>query len=135
MSLRDIGGAAQDSHPEVVLYQALRALNVPVEAQVPVIRSGDGVTIHLDLGVPAVRWGIELDIHPEHRSVDGHHRDARRVRGLHDGAWQIEPVSELDMADPERLAGELAELYRRRLRVFSDPPVGNSALGRVSTLG
>lgn len=135
LSLRDIPGAAQDSHPEVVLYHALRALNVPVDAQVPVIRSSDGVTCHLDLAVPAVRWGIELDIHPEHRSVDGHHQDARRVRSLHDGAWQIEPVSELDMADPERLVGELVELYRRRVRVFGVPPVGHSEPGRVPTLG
>ena len=70
-----------DSHPEVVLHDALRALGVPVDAQVPVRCPADGVTIHVDLAVPAVRWGIELDIHPEHRSVDGHQRDSRRVRG------------------------------------------------------
>ena len=114
-----------------MLYDALRALNVPVDAQVPVIRAGDGVTIHLDLGVPAVRWGIELDIHPEHRSVDGHQRDARRVRGLHDSDWQIEPVSELDMADrrdasPTSSPSCIASA--QLVRVFGAPdPVRHSA--------
>jgi hypothetical protein len=130
-----LGGEPHDSHPEVVLHDALRALGVPVEAQVPVRCPADGVTIHVDLAVSAVRWGIELDIHPEHRSVDGHQRDSRRVRGLHDTDWQIEPVSELDMAEPRRLAAELAELYRRRIRVFGAPPLRGSALGRASTLG
>ena len=134
-TLLGLGGEAQDSHPEVVLHDALRALGVPVDAQVPVRCPADGVTIHVDLAVPAVRWGIELDIHPEHRSVDGHQRDSRRVRGLHDADWQIEPVCELDMADPRRLAAELAELYRRRIRVFGAPPVRGSTLGCVSTLG
>ena len=73
-TLLGLGGEAHDSHPEVVLHDALRALGVPVDAQVPVRCPADGVTIHVDLAVPAVRWGIELDIHPEHRSVDGHQR-------------------------------------------------------------
>ena len=93
---------------------------------------------HLDLGVRAVRWGVELDIHPEHRSVDGHHRGARRLRSLHDSAWQIEPVTELDMVSVERLADELAALYHdraRSIRVPGDPLWSGAALGCAGALG
>lgn len=109
-------GESQDSHPEVVLLDALVRRGLPVEAQVEVARP-NGVVRHLDIAVPAARWGVELDIHPEHRSVDGHHRDARRRRSLHIAGWQVEPVSELDMVDPatiERLADELRALLRER---------------------
>jgi hypothetical protein len=135
-SLRELGHAPQDSHPEVVLLDALLRRSVPVEPQVPVDRGG--VVFHLDLGVPVARWGVELDIHPEHRSLDGHHRDARRLRSMHDSAWQIEPVSELDMGDVESLADELAALYRDRaasIRVSADPLWRVPALGCAGALG
>jgi hypothetical protein len=134
--LLELGHDPQDSHPEVVLLDALLRRDVPVEPQVPVDRGGR--VFHLDLGVPSVRWGVELDIHPEHRSVDGHHRGARRLRSLHDSAWQIEPVTELDMASVERLADELAALYHDRARltrVQGDPLWRGAALGRAGTLG
>jgi hypothetical protein len=135
-SLREVGHAPQDSNPEVILLDALLRRDVPVEPQVPVDRGG--VVFHLDLGVPAARWGVELDIHPEHRSVDGHHRDARRVRSLHVSSWQIEPVTELDMASVEHVADELAALYRdraRTIRVPEDPLWRAPALGRAGALG
>jgi hypothetical protein len=135
-SLFELGHDPQDSHPEVILLDALLRRGVPAEPQVPVVR-GD-VVVHLDLGVPAARWGVELDIHPEHRSVDGHHRDARRLRSMHDSAWQIEPVTELDMVNVESLADELAALYRDRalgIRVPGDPLWRAPALGRAGTLG
>lgn len=114
-TLADVTGIApQDSHPEVLLCDSLLARGVPVEPQVPVVGSADGIVFHLDLGVPAARWGIELDIHPEHRSVEGHQRDSRRARSLHANGWQIEPVAELDMRRLASLADELAALYRER---------------------
>jgi hypothetical protein len=84
------------------------------------------------------RWGIELDIHPEHRSVDGHHRDARRFRSLHESSWQIEPVTEQDMLCVERLADELTALYHERAcatRVSSDPMWRAPELESASALG
>ena len=58
-----------------------------------------GGPVHVDLAVPDIRWGIELDIHPEHRSDRGSRGDARRYRSLHFVEWQVEPVSEADMAN------------------------------------
>jgi hypothetical protein len=122
VSMLDLGFEPQDSHPELRLFDALLRRRVPVEPQVAVQR-GDGVTVHVDLAVPAARWGVELDIHPEHRSVDGHHRDVGRVRSLHRFGWQIEPVAELDMNNVERVADELAALYATRARGTGVPAV------------
>lgn len=128
-----VGIAPQDSHPEVVLRDALLEAGIPIEPQVPV-RGSNGVTFHVDLGVPDLRWGIELDIHPEHRSVEGHHRDASRARRLHGTDWQIEPVSELDMVHLATLVNELARLYQARLaatRGLGVDPGGHPHLGRA----
>jgi hypothetical protein len=121
-TLEAVGGhTAQQSHPEVLLAEALRRHGVPVEHQVRVVRPTDGRPMRLDLAVLDVRWGVELDIHPEHRSVEGHAADAERRRSAHRAGWQVETVSEHDVRDVDRLARELAVLYR--LRVRSGRPV------------
>jgi len=84
---------------EVVLADALRRRNVPVVPQTQLARLADGRTARIDLAVPEVRWGVELDIHPEHRTLDGSARDARRSRQVHLVGWQIEPVTALDLQD------------------------------------
>jgi hypothetical protein len=106
--------APNESHPEVALAEALRARGVPVEHQRRLLRA-DGRTARVDLAVPTVRWGVEVDLHPEHRTLDGRARDARRERDLHLLDWQIEPVTEQDMTDVDALAAELAGLYRARV--------------------
>jgi len=113
------------------LLCCLHPCNVPVESQLEAQRP-DGITVHLDFGVPSARWAVELDIHPEHRTVDGHHRDAGRIRSLHRFGWQIEPVAELDMGNVGRVADELTALYVDRARSIGVPNVptgGRSALG------
>jgi len=115
------GHAPQDSHPEVELADALRRQGVPVEHQVRVVRPSDGRPMFIDLAVPAARWGIELDIHPEHRSVEGHAADAGRRRVAHRAGWQLETVSEHDARDVERIAAELAALYWARRRDLDHP--------------
>jgi hypothetical protein len=115
-TLTSLGGQS-DSHPEVVLVDELQRRGVPVEAQCPVVRPADGRTFHVDLGVPSIRWGVELDIHPEHRTTEGHASDAERRREMHRQGWQIEVVTELDMHRPQQIARELAGLYRRRCQL------------------
>jgi hypothetical protein len=70
--------------------------------------------------VAAIKWGIELDIHPEHRSIEGHGGDARRYLSLHLVEWQVEPVSEADMQNVGTIADELTVLYHARCRQFAD---------------
>lgn len=111
--------APNESHPELKLAEALRARGVPIENQTRLVRSSNGRTARVDLAVPAVRWGIELDIHPEHRTFEGQANDAIRIRDLHQQHWQIEPVTERDMEDPAALADELVALYENRRRHWS----------------
>jgi hypothetical protein len=125
-NLARLGGRPLDSHPEVMLAEALRARGIPIEHQAPLPRASNGHRAHVDLAVPAIRWGIELDIHPEHRTCDGHASDVRRKRDLHRLDWQIEPVAELDMDQVEDVANELAVLYRLRCRAVSEERAGVS---------
>lgn len=120
-SLRRLDGSAPaHSHPEVVLAEALRLRAVPIEQQTRVVRPAGGSIVHVDLAVAAIKWGIELDIHPEHRSIEGHGGDARRYRSLHLVEWQVEPVSEADMQNVGTIADELTVLYHARCRQFAD---------------
>jgi hypothetical protein len=122
-TLEALGGdAPRQSHPEVVLGEALRQRGIPVESQVAVMLGSGRRPLHVDLGVRTARWGVELDIHPEHRSWEGHASDASRRRDLHRVAWQIETVSEHDMRDVDRLADELADLYAVRERAIRPHP-------------
>jgi hypothetical protein len=112
--------AASESHPEVVLAHRLRARGVPVEPQFADLHLDDGSRIRLDLAVPSVRWGIEIDVHPDHLLLEGTSKDKRRDRKCHRIDWQIERVTELDLLDLEALLDELEELFRARVsnRVF-----------------
>lgn len=111
--------APNESHPEVLLADALRARGIPIEHQTRLVRASNGRTARVDLAVPAIRWGIELDIHPEHRTYDGQASDARRTRDLHVLDWQIEPVTEDDMERLASLVEELTGLYLARCRHLS----------------
>ena len=113
-NLERLGSAPNESHPEVVLAEALRSRGVPVEHQTRVVRTSTGREARIDLAVPDIRWGIELDIHPEHRTFEGQAHDAVRTRDLHRHDWQIEPVSERDMENLVAIVDELEVLYRGR---------------------
>jgi hypothetical protein len=65
---------------------------------------------------------VELDIHPEHRSLEGHAADAERRREMHRLAWQVETVAERDMTDLGRVTRELVELYHLRCRHLAPHP-------------
>jgi hypothetical protein len=115
------GSAPNESHHEVRLAEALRARGIPIENQSRLVRASSGRTARVDLAVPAIRWGIELDIHPEHRTYEGQANGAARTRDLHGLEWQIEPVTERDMENLAALVDELVTLYVRRRR---HPSVG-----------
>ena len=107
---------AAESHPEIVLAEALRAKGVPVQPQFRDLDLPDGSRVRLDLAVPTARWGIEIDVHPDHLLLDGTTNDKRRDRKCHRIGWQIERVTEIDLLDLPGLIDELVELYTIRAR-------------------
>jgi very-short-patch-repair endonuclease len=106
---------AAESHPELILAEALRARGIPVEPQFAALQLLDGSRVRLDLAVPAARWGIEIDVHPHHLLLDGTAKDKRRDRQCHRIGWEIERVTEIDMLDVDGLVDELDALYTARL--------------------
>lgn len=59
-------GGPLESHREVQLAVPLRARGIPVEAQTTWLQLPNGTRARLDLSVPSIRWGIEVDAHPDH---------------------------------------------------------------------
>lgn len=103
-----------DSHPELVIMNGLLARGIPVQPQSD-LRLPNGRRIRIDLAVPAVRWAIEVDIHPEHDRPSGVASDKRRDRQSHLIDWQVERVTEDDYVDLAALLDELTILYRTRV--------------------
>ncbi len=106
---------AAESHPEVKLGDALRERGVPVVPQVSGLKLPNGAKIRIDLAVPAARWAIEIDVHPDHLLLEGTTKDKRRDRQCHMIGWQVERVTEVDLLDLAGLVDELVALYEARL--------------------
>ena len=106
---------AAESHPELTVADALRARGIPVEPQFASLELLDGSSVRLDLAVSSARWGIELDIHPDHLLLDGTVKDKRRDRKCHRIGWQIERVTEIDLLDFDGLIDELVALHTARI--------------------
>jgi hypothetical protein len=106
---------AAESHPELVLGDALRARGVPVVPQVSDIQLPNGAAIRIDLAVPVARWAIEIDIHPDHLLLEGTTKDKRRDRQCHLIGWQVERVTEVDFLNLSALVDELVALYEARV--------------------
>lgn len=111
-------GRPADSHPEVLIAQGLRRRGVPIVTQVEPLLLPGGKRITLDLAVPAVKWGVEIDVHPDHWLLPGTARDKGRDRRCHLVGWQVEHVSEVDLLDLDAICDELALLYRTRCELL-----------------
>jgi hypothetical protein len=106
---------AAESHPEIKLGNALRQRGIPVVPQVSGLKLPNGTKIRIDLAVPAVRWAIEIDVHPDHLLLEGTTKDKRRDRQCHLIGWEVERVTEVDLLDHASIVDELVALYEARL--------------------
>ena len=52
-----------------------------------------------DLAVPDLRWALEVDVHPDHRSIAGASRDNRRDAAADAAGWSVRRVAELQLTD------------------------------------
>jgi hypothetical protein len=103
-----------ESHPELRVARALLARGVPIETQAVTLRLPNGRLARLDLSVTDVRWGVEVDVHPDRLLLEGTTRDKRRDRQAGLIGWKIERVTAVDLQALDEVADELAELYRLR---------------------
>jgi hypothetical protein len=107
-------GAALESDPEFVVASALWARGVPVVAQETWLDLPNGKRARIDLSISELRWGVEIDIHPDHLGINGTAADKRRDRQCHLIGWEIERVTTLDLLDLDQTIDELSSLYRTR---------------------
>jgi len=96
---RRLAGGAAESHPEVIVGEALakaglRGLVRQYEIDIP----GYGPA-RFDLAVPKLRWAIEIDIFPTHDETIGRLRDRRRDAAALSAGWT---TSRLDRTTFER---------------------------------
>ena len=103
-----------DSHPELVLLEALRTAGLALETQVSV-RLRDGAIVHPDLGDPTCGFYIEIDDHEWHGGRLDSTYDDRRDRQVRLVGGAVERVSTDEITPLRRgLIGELLEAHRRQ---------------------
>jgi hypothetical protein len=107
-------GTPHESHPEVVVAERLLARGVPVVVQTTWLDLPNGRRARLDMSVPALRWGVEVDVHPGHLGLTGTTGDKGRDRQCHLIGWQVERVTSLDLTDLDGIIDELVALYEAR---------------------
>lgn len=112
-------GRPRESDWERRVVDALRARGVTdLECQVWESLPGHGAA-RFDLAIPAIRWVLEVDVHPEHRSMEGQSSDFRRDRRVKRVGWATDHVGEAELAvDFAWTMDDVAEsITARRLEV------------------
>lgn len=115
LSLRSDWQRPADSGLELRVLKALERRGVnPLVRQYP-LRLIDGTVIHLDGAVPELRWAVEIDHVTWHGGRFDTQRDKARDRGARRLGWQVERVTDQELAeDFARAISELVELHRLR---------------------
>lgn len=111
-----IDGGAPESHWESRVVTELHRRGVAgLETQYPIELPGWGAA-RLDIAVPRLRWGVEIDGFPDHFTEDGSTRDARRDTAAAALGWLVTRVT--TMALRRDFPGEIdllmAVYYHRR---------------------
>jgi hypothetical protein len=105
-----------DSHLEVVVFDGLRRLGVAGLVRQERIDLRPGWSIHLDVAVPEIRWGVAVDHVTWHGGRVDAQRDKRNDRLARLLGWTIERVTDEDLCErPSDTCTELADLYRMAL--------------------
>lgn len=107
-------GGPLESHPELQIAAELQARGIPIVVQQTWLDLPNGRRIRLDISVPDVRWGLEVDVHPDHFLRDGNGADRQRDRQCRMIGWQVDRVTSIDLLDIDAVIDELVELHRLR---------------------
>lgn len=99
---------------ELRVLKALERRGVRLIRQYP-LRLTDGTTIHPDGADPAIRWAIEIDHVTWHGGRLDAQYDKRRDRAARLVGWQIERVTDLELAEGfAAVVEQLVALHRQR---------------------
>ena len=116
---RRLAGGAAESHPEVIVGDALRRAGVRgLVRQHEVDIPGYGPA-RFDLAIPKLRWAIEVDVFPTHDETIGRLRDRRRDTAAATVGWITTRLGraeyERDLAGwATRTAASYRDLHRSR---------------------
>ena len=110
-----VPGRPLESHPEVRVAKALVARGIPIVAQQTWLDLPNGHRARLDMSVPDVRWGVEVDAHPDHFLRQGT-ADRQRDRQCHQIGWQVEHATALELLDFDTLIDDLVAGYHARVK-------------------
>lgn len=93
---------------EMRVFNALERRGVTGLVRQHAIKLPDGVTIHADVALPDIRWALEVDHVTWHGGRIDAQRDKTRDRQLRRVGWQVDRVTDVDIAD--HLDGTITEL-------------------------
>lgn len=110
-----VPGGPLESDPEVRVAKALVARGVPIVAQQTWLDLPNGHRARLDMSVPNVRWGVEVDVHPDHFLRQGT-ADRRRDRQCHQVGWQVDHATGIELLDFDTLIDDLVASYHARVK-------------------
>jgi very-short-patch-repair endonuclease len=112
-------GRPRESDWERKVFDALFARGVSdLESQVKETLPRHG-SVRFDLAIPAIRWVLEVDVHPEHRTIEGQGGDHRRDRRSRRAGWVVDRVGEVELTTAfEAVVDEQVEaITERRIEV------------------
>jgi very-short-patch-repair endonuclease len=90
-------GRARESDWERRVFDALVKRGVVgLEGQVKGTFPGYG-NVRFDMAIPSIQWVLEVDVHPEHRTVEGQTGDYRRDRRTRRSGWFVDRVGEAEL--------------------------------------
>ena len=111
--------AAADSHLEVRLLDALRAVGCTGFVRQPEVRLPSGQVIHPDLGIPELGFYVEVDHHTWHGGREAVDYDKARDRQLRLTGAVVERVTDQQINQSlPAVVGELLALVAQRRRSF-----------------
>lgn len=116
LSQRAVWQKPADSGLELRVLKALRRRGLPELVRQHPIALPDGSIVHPDGAVPDAKWAVEVDHVTWHGGRISAQRDKGRDRRLRRVRWQVERVTDQELADDfTGTIDELVALYHQRV--------------------
>ncbi len=114
-------GAAAESEWERRVFDDLARRGVSgLARQVEIVLPGYGKA-RFDIAIPELRWALEIDVHPEHRTLEGAARDSDRDDAADEVGWFVRRIAEAQLTLRfERTMDAVVESINRRRRALGE---------------